>query len=201
MDIIQLHLGGVRISRFFYLLIRKAAYENPKKLMFMESDRQNSTTTAMPYLSRGIKNKEHLQKLNLTLQGFLVNGTIFYAMINLPNHRKDSNNSITARFLTMLKYCNENNGMPPVWFFQTDNCAGENKSRIIILFICLLLMTAKCQAINLSFPWVGHSHGSVDAIFGRFSSLLRRTEKIFTFQQLKQVRIHIICHFSFCFVF
>lgn len=196
-DIMQIHLGSVRVCRFFYLVMRKAAYRYPKKILFLEGDRQDSKTTAMPYMARGIKNKEYIQKINLTMQGFLTNGTKFYAMINLPNHRKDSNNSLTSRFLTLVKHCSDVDGLPPILIIQTDSCAGENKSRVILKFHCWLIMTGKCQAINLSFPWVGHSHGSVDAVFGKFSSSMRKAKNVFTLDELKQV-MFFVCIYSFC---
>lgn len=196
--VLKSHLGCMRVGRFCEHIIRKAAQKRPRQLMYIEGDRQNSVTTAMPFMARPIKNKEHIFRINLTLHGFLVNGISFHSFLNLPNHRKDNNNSLTSRWNVLQKYCAENEGLPPVLVFQTDSSAAENKSKLILKWHCWLVMCQKCKAINLIFPWVGHSHGGVDAVFGRFSSALRREKEILDYQTLIKVR-DVISLFQNCF--
>ena len=176
------HLNCVRVNRRFNLICRIAARQHPDYLTYLEGDRQCSTTTAMPFLGRPIKGDEKITKIDLSIQGFLLNSTTFHSFINLPIHRKNSNNSLTARWKVLQIHSERNKGLGSTLITTTDSSPSENKSFLCIEWNVWLVMNGKVQAVKLTYPQVGHSHGGVDGVFGRLSSSLRRSKNVFNYE-------------------
>ena len=185
----------------------------PEQIMMIETDRQNSTTTCFPYFARPPNESTSYQKFELCFQGFVINGNHFYCNILLPLHGKNANCNITARWKHLINYCRINQGLPPILrgmfhicflkfvffvFFLlvlTDNCASENKCKSIFTFYCWLLMNDFIQIVNLIYPFVGHSHGSCDSIFGIISNKFKNIKRIVDFNEVKEVSYFFICIF------
>ena len=83
-------------------------------MLWFETDPQSSQTTQFPFMSRDVKNADKLFKLNIALSTCIINGNSCFHYIQLPLHGKNSNNSITIRFMQMMDYCKQNGGLPGV---------------------------------------------------------------------------------------
>lgn len=63
--------------------------------------------------------------------------------------------------------------LPPVLTLQLDNCSGDNKNRWFFAFCSLLVFKGIFREIYINFLIVGHTHEDIDALFGRWSSMLK----------------------------
>jgi hypothetical protein len=55
-----------------------------------------------------------------------------------------------------------------------DNAAGDNKNRFVFCFLSLLVAKGIFREVYVNFMLVGHTHDDIDALFGRWSMLLRK---------------------------
>jgi hypothetical protein len=63
--------------------------------------------------------------------------------------------------------------LPPTLTLQLDNASGDNKNRWVFAFCSLLVYRAVFREIYINFLIVGHTHEDIDALFGRWSSMLK----------------------------
>ena len=66
--------------------------------------------------------------------------------------------------------------LPPMLNLQLDNAFGDNKNRFVFVFCSLLTYHGVFQEVYINFLIVGHMHDDIDALFGRWSYKLRRTD-------------------------
>jgi hypothetical protein len=64
--------------------------------------------------------------------------------------------------------------LPPILNVQMDNVAGDNKNRFVFCFWSLLVAKGIFREVYMNFMLVGHKHDDIDALFGRWSMLLRK---------------------------
>ena len=64
--------------------------------------------------------------------------------------------------------------LPPILNVQMDNAVGDNKNRYVFCFWSLLIAKRIFREIYVNFMLVGHTHDDIDALFGRWSMVLRR---------------------------
>jgi hypothetical protein len=64
--------------------------------------------------------------------------------------------------------------LPPILNVQIDNAAGENKNRFVFYFWSLLVVKGIFREVYVNFMLVGHTHDDIDALFGRWSMLLKK---------------------------
>jgi hypothetical protein len=62
----------------------------------------------------------------------------------------------------------------PILNVQMDNAAGDNKNRFIFCFWSLLVAKGIFKDVYVNFMLVGHTHDDIDALFRRWSMLLRK---------------------------
>jgi hypothetical protein len=55
-----------------------------------------------------------------------------------------------------------------------DNAVGDNKNRFVFCFWSLLVAKRVFREVYVNFMLVGHTHDDIDALFGRWSMLLRK---------------------------
>ena len=64
--------------------------------------------------------------------------------------------------------------LPPILNVQMDNATGNNKNRYIYAFWSLLVAKWIFHKVYVNFMIVGHTHDDIDALFGRWSMLLKK---------------------------
>ena len=73
--------------------------------------------------------------------------------------------------------------LPPILNMQMDNATGDNKNRYVYVFWSLLVAKRIFRKVYVNFMIVGHTHDDIDALFGRWSMLLKK-EKFCTIPAL-----------------
>ena len=66
--------------------------------------------------------------------------------------------------------------LPPVLNLQLDIATEDNKNRFVFAFCSLLMYHGIFQEVYINFLIVGHTYNDIDALFGRWSYKLRRTD-------------------------
>jgi hypothetical protein len=64
--------------------------------------------------------------------------------------------------------------LPPILNVQMDNTTGNNKNWFVFCFWSLLVGKAIFREVYVNFMLVSHTHDDIDALFGRWSTLLRK---------------------------
>ena len=64
--------------------------------------------------------------------------------------------------------------LPPILNVQMDNAIGDNKNRFVFCFWSLLVANKIFREVYVNFMIVGHTHGDIDALFGRWSMALKK---------------------------
>jgi hypothetical protein len=64
--------------------------------------------------------------------------------------------------------------LPLILNVQMDNAVGDNKNRFVFCFWSLLVAKGIFREVYVNFMLVGHTHDDIDALFGRWSMLLRK---------------------------
>ena len=64
--------------------------------------------------------------------------------------------------------------LPPILNVQMDNTIGDNKNRYVYAFWSLLVAKRIFRKVYVNFMMVGHTHDDIDALFGRWSMLLKK---------------------------
>ena len=64
--------------------------------------------------------------------------------------------------------------LPPILNVQMDNATGDNKNKYVYAFWSLLVAKRIFREVYVNFMMVGHTHDNIDALFGRWSMLLKK---------------------------
>ena len=64
--------------------------------------------------------------------------------------------------------------LPPILNVQMDNATGDNKNRFVFCYWSLLVANKIFREVYVNFMIVGHTHDDIDALFGRWSMLLKK---------------------------
>ena len=64
--------------------------------------------------------------------------------------------------------------LPPILNVQMDNAIGDNKNRYVFCFWSLLVANKIFREVYVNFMIVGHTHDNIDALFGRWSMILKK---------------------------
>ena len=64
--------------------------------------------------------------------------------------------------------------LPPILNVQMDNATRDNKNRYVFAFWSLLVAKRIFCKVYVNFMMVGHTHDDIDALFGRWSMLLKK---------------------------
>ena len=64
--------------------------------------------------------------------------------------------------------------LPPILNVQMDNATGDNKNRYVYAYWSLLVAKKIFREVYVNFMIVGHTHDDIDALFGRWSMLLKK---------------------------
>ena len=78
--------------------------------------------------------------------------------------------SMLYHCMELLKECDRRGG---TLFLTSENCAGQNKNRFIMLFCCWLVMTQRKAKVILRFLVCGHTKNVCDCSFSHEKRLLR----------------------------
>jgi hypothetical protein len=63
--------------------------------------------------------------------------------------------------------------LPLILHVQMDNAVSDNKNRFVFCFWSLLVAKGIFREVHVNFMLVGHTHDDIDALFGRWSMLLK----------------------------
>ena len=63
--------------------------------------------------------------------------------------------------------------LPPVLTLQLDNASDDNKNQWVLAFCSLLIFKGIFREVYINFLIVGHTHEDIDALFGRWSTMLK----------------------------
>ena len=63
--------------------------------------------------------------------------------------------------------------LPHVLTLQLNNASGDNKNRWVLAFCSLLVFKGIFREVYINFLIVGHTHEDIDALFGRWSTMLK----------------------------
>ena len=107
--------------------------------------------------------------------------------INSKFHKHSAANSITTRLLYLSRYSELNGGLPNWIIICTDNFVADNKSKLNFDFWTLLIGLGIIDGVILLFMPKGHTHGSVDALFGNVSQKLLENEYLTSWTKFKEV--------------
>ena len=64
--------------------------------------------------------------------------------------------------------------LPPILNVQMDNAIGDNKNRYVYAYWSLLVAKRIFREVYVNFMIVGHTHDDIDALFGKWSMLLKK---------------------------
>ena len=64
--------------------------------------------------------------------------------------------------------------LPPILNVQMDNAISDNKNRYVFYFLSLLVAKCIFLEVYVNFMLVGYTHDNIDALFGRWSMVLRK---------------------------
>ena len=64
--------------------------------------------------------------------------------------------------------------LPPILNVQLDNATGDNKNRYVFGFWSLLVAKKIFREVYVNFMIMGHTHDDIDALFGRWSMVLKK---------------------------
>jgi len=64
--------------------------------------------------------------------------------------------------------------LSPILNVQMDNATGDNKNRYVYAFWSLLAVKQIFREVYVNFMMVGHTYDDIDALFGRWSMLLKK---------------------------
>ena len=64
--------------------------------------------------------------------------------------------------------------LPPILNVQMDNATWDNKNRYVYAFWSLLVAKWIFRKVYMNFMIVGYTHDDIDALFGRWSMLLKK---------------------------
>jgi len=64
--------------------------------------------------------------------------------------------------------------LPPILNVQMDNATGDNKNRYVFCHWSLFVANKIFSEVNINFMVVGHTHDDIDALFKRWSMLLKK---------------------------
>ena len=64
--------------------------------------------------------------------------------------------------------------LPPILNVQMDNAVGDNKNQFVFRFWSLLVAKGIFREVYVNFMLFGHTHDDIDALFGRWSMLLKK---------------------------
>ena len=64
--------------------------------------------------------------------------------------------------------------LPPILNVQMNNAMGDNKNRFVFYFWSLLVANKIFREVYVNFMIVGHTHDDIDALFGRWSTALKK---------------------------
>ena len=77
---------------------------------------------------------------------------------------------------SLLHHYLEHYGMHEEMKLHADNCAGQNKNKTMLAYLLRQTLTGRHGKILLSFMIAGHTSCQVDACFGLFKKLYRRSD-------------------------
>ena len=113
----------------------------------------------------------------------LVNGGANYMITVLKLAIEDLSSMLQA----------EGFALPPHLIINFDNC-GENKNQFMFAYTSLLVELCLFDTIEINFLMVGHTHCSVDRMFGTFSEAINSSYFIASPQALRQLLINCTPH-------
>ena len=142
------------------------------------------------------KGLENEIKLGLSIHGIISTAepTISFH-INSKFHKKSA--AITTRFLYLSQYAEINGGLPKWILISTDNFVADNKSKLNFHFWILLISLGIIDGVALLFMPKGHTHGSVDALFGNVSQKMLEENEITSWKEFEKVCFVIFFDFVF----
>jgi len=109
----------------------------------------------------------------------LVNGGANYMITVLKHAIEDLSSMLRA----------EGFDLPPNLIINFDNC-GENKNQFMFAYTSLLVELCLFDTIEINFLMVGHTHCSVDRMFGTFSETINKSYFIASPIALRQLLIN-----------
>ena len=167
------HLSIARLSRLKYYGHNEDASTNPCKYLSDALDGIERRKTRIPYLARMPSRADAWTQLESHLLGLKCSTQPFNrAYVTYADCSPSGGSNATIE--TLLRYLHSLPRIPPIWYLQMDNCSGENKNKMVLTFLALLVHYGVFEKIKLSFLIVGHTHELIDAVFAIYHRAVKK---------------------------
>ena len=96
-------------------------------------------------------------RVKTRLTGAKIHGQKSRVFVDANQYKHDSNMTINVLVMTLLMLFPRGK-FPPTLFLQLDNCYRENKNKIVLAFLGLLVAFDLVQVVQNGYLMVGHTH-------------------------------------------
>ena len=183
-EIIALEKQGYYKARIKGRTFKMVAGVKVRRHMSIILDGMDQGKTAYPSPARMDKKLDACTTLTTHVVGALDHGGSSPAQLYVsdPSIPHDANGVITI-LVRVIKRAAETDGRLPLTLYIQLDGAGENKCKMMLLFLAILVGLGVFMKIKLSFLPVGHTHEDIDQLFSRLSVYLQKRD-ILTLQEL-----------------
>uniref|UniRef100_A0A914XYE0 DUF7869 domain-containing protein n=1 Tax=Panagrolaimus superbus TaxID=310955 RepID=A0A914XYE0_9BILA len=176
-----MHYDNIHAEQLDYELRKMYGIKFPRMLISFTHDGMAKNKLRLPHLN--INRSKILSDVDLAycnLNSLLIHrkneeggNCIIDGYFNLGESFPGGANSVISQIITSLTQCTP---IPPILTIQLDNCSSNKCYAVIGAFAWLLQHQTAVKEVYLCYNEVGHTHIDVDGFFGRFATLLDRTE-------------------------
>ena len=168
----KIHHRHVKDERGVYHMMRKKAESNEEGWVSMIIDGMDQRKTNIPSAG-GSRDRDDSETLQTRIVGVKVHGRGKFFYLIPPNfpHTDDVTWSIIMDVLNRL-------GLPSaetnrIWI-QMDNTCADNKTKLSVALLKLLVSRVGFKEAVLGFLPVGHTHEDIDALFSVIATYLKK---------------------------
>lgn len=124
--------------------------------------------TELPHIRRRPKDIDGLQYIHVHVVGCLIfsKTTTPYVFVNYPNIPNDGNLTIHVIQEVIRTW---DGPLPKNLYVQLDNTSRENRNKLVIAYLNMLVEKDVFKKVKLGFLLVGHTHDQIEQMFSRFS--------------------------------
>jgi hypothetical protein len=145
----KIHLDLANGERTSYTFRREEAISKPFLAMSIIMDASSSPT--FPHLYQMPKGWLKLKRLPLHISGFINHGLRLRQLwVYTAAFPKNPNMIISLLILHLRDIYKSHGSIPSRLYIQADNCAGENKNRWVLTFICWLVHHGFVSEVTLT---------------------------------------------------
>ncbi|CAN0386362.1 unnamed protein product [Pylaiella littoralis] len=171
------HHEDVKRSRKAYMAAKEQAKTNPDSILVMAVDGADQQLFALPYFRQLTKDTARGWKMRTKLIGALVTGEMMMFFTLASNWETGANLTIQvvhSTLVQLIKSLGEGKALPRRLWLQMDNCSRENKNRIFLAYLHMLVQFGVFDVIEVHFGLKGHTHDEIDQVFSRVGTGLKK---------------------------